>query len=226
VYFPQNSIRFVDDIAILFAWFESQGCEPGMIQTYLWALLRDGQDLPSPLRAFLIDRDIALADPFTDDVSAKIYSSALQFILAHEVGHLMLGHTGGMTGPASQAQEIAADAFAMDHFGRLGAMPLGMTYYFVAAWWHDPVGDAVAASTHPVSPDRIAALADHIARDPLAFASADANPTQAAAVALDMASELSNLARLAASDGMLTLLPYGLARDFPVSRLQVACPTQ
>lgn len=225
VYFPQDSIRFLDDIATLFAWVQSQGCEPGMIQTYLWALLRDGQDLPSPLRAFRIDRDIALADPFTDDVSSKIYSSGLQFILAHEVGHLMLDHRGGLSGAASQAQEIEADAFAMDHFARLGAMPLGVLFYYMAAWWQDPVGAAAEDSTHPVSPDRIAALADRFRAAPMDYAFSEPDPAQGVQLVLGVAGDLSTLAELAASDGMLSLMPYGLARDFPVSRFATACPT-
>ncbi|WP_165971671.1 hypothetical protein [Meridianimarinicoccus aquatilis] len=225
IYFPQDSIRFLDDIATLFAWFQSKECEPGMIQTYLWALLRDRQNLASPLRAFHIDRDIALADEFTNNVSAKIYSSALQFILAHEVGHILLQHRGGLQGAASQSQEIAADRFALDHFARLGAMPLGISFYYVAAWWQDPLGAAVADSSHPVSPDRIAAIADGFAANPMDFAHSEPDPAQGAIMVESVAKDLANIAQLAASDGMLSLLPMGLERDFPVSRFATACPT-
>jgi hypothetical protein len=225
IHFPQDSIRFLDDIATLFAWFESRGCAPGMIQTYLWALLRDGRPLPAPLRAFAIDREVALADPFTNDVSGKIYSSALQFILAHEVGHLMLDHRGGLSGAQSQAQEIAADAFAADHFARLGAMPLGVLFYYMAAWWQDPLAEAAPGSTHPVSPDRIATLATRFQADPMAFAHSEPDPARGAALVRDVAGDMATLARLAASDGMLSLLPLGLERDFPLSRLATACPT-
>lgn len=223
---PLESIRFFDDLATLTAWIESRDCPPEAMQAYLWALLRQGQPMPSPLRAFAIDRAVALADPFTNDVSDKIFSSGLLFILAHEVGHLMLGHQGGLAGQASQAQEIAADDFAMDHFARIGAMPLGVVYYFLAAWWQDPVdADHVAASTHPVSPGRIAAVAARMQADPMSFAFSEPDAEAGAARVLAIAGYLQTVADLASDTGMLTLLPEGLERDFPATRLAGACPT-
>lgn len=222
---PIESIRFFDDLATIYAWFESKGCEPGLIQTYLWALLRDGQPLPSPLRAFSIDRDTAFADLYTYDVSGKIVSSGVLFVLAHEVGHLMLGHQGGLHGARSQAQEIAADDFAMDHFARIGAMPLGVVYYFLAAWWQDPVEvTQVRAHSHPVSPGRIAAVAARMQADPMSFAFSQPDPKRAAQIVRQTAGYVETLAEIAADNDMLTLMPLGLERDFPVSRFATACP--
>jgi hypothetical protein len=226
IYMPLESIRFFDDLATLFAWVESQGCQPEGIQTYLWALLREGRDLPSPLRAFAIDRDTAFADAYTYDVSGKIVSSGLQFILAHEMGHLLLGHRGGLSGEASQAQEIAADGFALDHFARLGGSPMGVFWYYIAAWWRDPVGpEAEGASSHPVSPERIARLAERLAADPMTFAHGEADAAREAALVAQLAGMVGGLAELIDDDGMLTLMPLGLERDYPVSRLAGVCPT-
>ena len=71
----------------------------------------------------------------------------------------------------------------------------------------------------------MAALADRLAADPMAFAFSDPGPAQGAALARSVARDLATLAGLSASDGMLSLLPHGLARDFSVSRLHAACPT-
>ena len=227
IYMPLESIRFFDDVATLFAWVESKGCDPTSVQAYLWAKLRDGQPLPAPLKAFHIDRDIALADPFTDDVSLKIVSSGLQFILAHELGHLMLGHRGGMSGADSQAQEIAADSFALDHFARLGGLPMGVFWYYMAAWWQDPVGrDARDASTHPVSPERISLLAERITDNPMAFSHGELDPEREAGLAAGIGAMVANLAMLIDDDGMLSLMPIVLERDWPASRLATACPTE
>lgn len=222
---PLESLRFFDDLATLYAWFDSQSCDPMMIQSYLVALLREGRPLPPPLVAFDIDRETAWQDAFTDDVSAKIVSSGVQFILAHEVGHLLLGHRPGLDGADSQAQEIAADAFALDHFARIGGMPTGALYYFIAAWWRDPVGDAVADGTHPVSHARIDAVAARLAATPMSFAFADDDPQAGARAASHIAGQMSAIVDVMTDERMLTVLPEELSRDFPVSRLASACPT-
>lgn len=227
IYMPLESIRFFDDVATLFAWVESKGCDPASVQAYLWAKLRDGQPLPAPLKAFHIDRDTAFADPFTYDVSGKILSSGIQFILAHELGHLMLGHQGGMAGADSQAQEIAADSFALDHFSRLGGLPMGVFWYYMAAWWQDPVGsEARDASTHPVSPERISLLAERLTSDPMAFSHGELDPEREAGLAAQIGGMVANLAVLIDDDGMLSLMPIVLERDWPASRLATACPTE
>ncbi|QPH53758.1 hypothetical protein [Pontivivens ytuae] len=222
---PLTSIRFFDDVATLFAWFEARGCEPGFIQSYLWGLLREGRPYPAPLEAFAIDRETALADPFAGDVSGKILSSGIQFILAHELGHLLLDHEAGMEGAASQAQEREADAFALDHFARLGGAPMGVFWYYMAAWWQDPVTEGRAASTHPVSPERIDALAWRLGKSPMDFAHGEADPAREAAFVREIAGMLDELSGLIDDDGMLTLMPLTLDRDFPSSRFATACPS-
>lgn len=222
---PLESIRFFDDVATLIAWIQSRGCAMEPVMTYLHALLRQRQPLEPPLTAFAIDRETAFADAFTYDVSAKAYSSGLQFILAHEVGHLVLGHRPGLDPAASQRQELEADAFAMEHFARLGAMPAGILFYYLAAWWTDPIGGDEPFSTHPVSPDRIAAVASRMAAAPMDFAHSEPDPQEGAARVVSVASDMATLARLAADDDMIRLTPFAMHRDFPLSRLAQVCPS-
>ena len=63
VYMPLESIRFFDDISTLRARFLGRNCQQDFIQSYFNSFLRKKQSLPSPLRAFAIDRDMALGDP-------------------------------------------------------------------------------------------------------------------------------------------------------------------
>lgn len=224
VHVPIESVRFIDDLAILQAWFVRHGCAAHYIHTYLWALLREGRPLPSPLIAFGIDRDTALADSFVDDVSGKILKSSVLFILAHEVGHILLGHHGGLVGTMSQRQETEADAFALDHFASIGAPPAGMVLYFLAGRWRDPIGAAARRGTHPVSPQRIAEIAQRMAAEPEAFSFAEPDQQRGRAQVLAIARDLRGIAEISSDERMLTLLPIGLARDFPLSRLRSACP--
>lgn len=219
---PLSSIRFFDDVATLFAWIESKRCEQGFVHAYLRARLREGQPLQTPLRAFGIDRDTALADPYTSDLSDKIFSSGLQFIMAHEVGHILLNHRPGRSGAESQSQELEADAFAMEHFARLGGSPLGAFWYYVAAWWQDPVGDAVKARhSHPVSPARIRAMSARLLAGPLDFAHGENDPQREATLIRQLALMIDGFADIIDDDGMLTLMP--MERDFPLTRLSRVC---
>lgn len=226
IYMPLASIRFFDDLATLFAWVESKGCDPAAIQSYLYALLRDGQPLPSPLKAFSIDRAAAFADPFTYDVSSKIVSSGALFILAHETGHILLKHKAGLHRAASQAQEIDADAFALEHFERIGALPTGILHYFLASWWQDPdSSEAAATHSHPVSSERIAAIARRISKNPARYSFSQNDPEDAQMRAMAIATELATISDMIASERMLSLIPLHLDSNYPATRFARACPS-
>lgn len=224
IYVPLSSVRFLDDLVITFAWFERNGCDGGYIQAYLYGLLRAGRPLGPPLAAFGIDRDHALGDAFVDDVSGKALNTAMYFLLAHETGHLLLGHVGGLGGAASQAQESAADAFALDIFAHDGAPPAGMVFYFIAGRWRDPVGTEASLSTHPVAPARIAAIANRLAESPGDFSHAEADRALGAQQVRQIARDLGRVAAIASEEQMLTQLPAGLDQLFPASALATACP--
>lgn len=223
---PLTSIRFFDDMAVLYSWFESKGCRAENIQSYLLATLRQGRTMPTPLRAFDIDRQTAFADPFAGDVSGKIYSSGLQFILAHELGHLMLDHRTDVNAAGSQRQEVEADAFALEHFARLGGNPMGVFWYYMTAWWYDPQ-DAIrrAASTHPVSPERINALAARLLREPMDFAHGEENPQREAVFVRQIAGMAGTLAGFVEENGMLNFMIATLHEEFPVEGFAEACPS-
>jgi hypothetical protein len=222
---PGDTVMFLDDLVTVLAWFDAHGCRREWIQSYLWGLFRDGEPLPRPLAAFAIDRAATVADTEVDRSATQRYNGILLYLLAHEVGHLVLGHAAGLGGAASQAQEIAADGFALDWFAGVGMPPIDMADYFVAARWLDPTGPAAAKGTHPVTPGRLRAIADRLAKEPDSFTRVFADPARGRELVLQAASELAQVADLLSDEGMVTVAPMGLARDFPLSRLATACPS-
>jgi hypothetical protein len=225
IYLPLTSIRFYDDIATLHAWFESRQCPQEYIQTYLAALLRANADLPAPLVAFGLEREDLFADNFTYDLSGKIVSSGVQFLMAHELGHIVLGHRTGVTGAESQRQETEADAFALDHFARLGGSPLGIFWYFQAAWWYDPANEqGRRETTHPVSAERLRAMAERLLANPLDFAHGEADPQREALLISQIAAMTRDFADLIDDDVFLSWIAPAMFNDYPLSNLRDACP--
>ena len=220
---PLETLRFLDDFGILLAWDNVHGCESGYIDTYLYALLREGRALPPPLTAFGIDRDAALADPAVDRLSGDILKSQVFFLLSHELGHILLDHDPTLTGAASRRQELEADDFALDRFAAIGTAPLGMASWFYAARYVDPTGVAVAAATHPVFSERLRAFADRLARDADAFSFAEPDFPAARKRIGYVVGELHRMAGLGDDEGMLLLLPQGLLSAFPLSGMATAC---
>jgi len=130
------SIRFFDDVAVAYSWLESNGHSSETILDYLGVLKYrpptefSGGRYPRMFASLGIPADAAL-DPVGGDVANKILKSAILFVVAHELGHLYYGHNGA---PAdvqqAQENEVAADAFAIALFRRLGIAPLGIVYLF------------------------------------------------------------------------------------------------
>jgi predicted Zn-dependent protease len=72
-------------------------------------------------------------DPEVDDLSIRFRNTAWAFVLAHELGHLLLGHMEREASPSEiQRQEEAADAFAVDLLARSDTIPMGMILRFQA----------------------------------------------------------------------------------------------
>jgi hypothetical protein len=223
VHIPLETLRFLDDLALLMAWDNVHGCQSEYIDTYLYALLREGRALSPPLTAFAIERDAAIADAKVDFLAQGILKTAVFFLLSHEVGHILLDHDPRLTAAGSQGQEMAADAFALDRFATLGTAPLGMAFYFYAARYLDPTGAATAYGSHPVFSERMAAIADRLQAEPEAFSFAEPDPEAGRARVVYVAGEIGKLAELGADEAMLDVLPQALLRDWPLSRLHEAC---
>lgn len=222
---PLETVLFVDQLSVVLAWFYAHHCPRQYIDTYLWALLGEHQSLKAPLAAFNIDEAEAVSDFSMNQQLTQIYNGILHFLLAHEVGHVMLGHSEDLTGRASQAREVAADQFALDRFAAIGLPPIDIVEYFLAARWLDPVGDAAAQGTHPISPRRLQAIADRLFADPDAFTRAYPDPIRGRAMNVQAALDIAMIANSMFDDGTITVTPQeALLAGFPLSRLATACP--
>jgi hypothetical protein len=201
---PAESLRFFSDLCTATAWLAARGYSLSTVADYLNMLkygdpgLQGAETMPLPLAALGIPEQ-ELDDPAVESRRSACFSTGVVFILAHELGHLILGHQGydGIGPSTAQANEAAADAFAVELMSRGGDLPLGALYYFTymsylerhrgdfpdAAAWEAHV----RTSTHPISPERVVALADSLRRHARRF-------TAGAAAAHALAGEIRTVA--------------------------------
>ena len=189
------SVRFLDDIAIAFAWLETNGYSVESISYYASVLkYRPLGQLPSgthpaPLDALGIPSD-ALSDGTVDEDSQKLLKSAVVFLLAHELGHVVHGHRLDVPAADRQRQEMEADRFAVTTFRRIGTAPIGAVPLFFLSTYlgkHRADFDSDAAwtahlrtsATHPLSSARLRALASEFRHRPQEFVHAEPRPEAA-----------------------------------------------
>ena len=177
VYLPLRTAVWLEEYFALTAYLEKRKCPDRLTiaLTYAAMLTRNGEHgvarPPGPLKAFGLD-DRVYDDAFVKDLSNKLFAGTFFFLLAHELGHIARGHTGGATGIHSQIQEREADAYALDAMATVGAEPLGLAYFFTAAAMMEG-----GQTTHPLSGSRVEAAARALEARPRAFVDrAEPNP--------------------------------------------------
>lgn len=183
VFLPIASVKFIDDLAVAYAYYEKMRCDLGTVSDYAAALRFQPQNAGgSPLDALGVPRE-ALKDRYVDDVAQKILKSIVYFVAAHEYGHVMYRHGGygAMTAELAQLQEVQADTFALRIMARIGVAPLALTFFFlIASRLEATPGDFPSLvdyerylrqqATHPVSSLRIFRVAEGIEGHTNAFA--------------------------------------------------------
>ena len=121
---------------------------------------------PKPLDALCIPRNAWDIKEIADRAT-QIFDTEVVFALLHEYGHVFHGHVGGaqVRPEDSRANEQAADRFALDLLGRVGHVPLGVSLLFMTMSHLS----AEVARTHPVSPDRLMAVARQLSTSAQSF---------------------------------------------------------
>jgi hypothetical protein len=173
------SLKFFDDFCVAIAWLQANGYSIETASDYVSMLKYRtpgaiGGRYPLPLDALRIPGN-ALDDQRVNNIATRIFDEAIFFVLAHELGHALHRHPGygpGVTRAEARANEADADAFALDMMQRAEAEPTSMAFWFLmAGHMADGRGDFpsdaeyekfLAESTHPLTGDRIAALADRL----------------------------------------------------------------
>lgn len=177
VYVPTLSVKFLDDLAIALAWLDRHDCDISAVFDYVGMIRYKSfeQSIPAPLAALPVPAN-ALTNNFVNDVSGKMLKSAIYFLMAHELAHVLYRHSATVLFTESQAQELEADAYALEVMRRLSVSsaepvpPLGMVLFFRAASRFEPApGDFESNDlfeayvsrgvTHPLTSARLMAMA-------------------------------------------------------------------
>ena len=233
VFIPIFSVKFLDDLAISVAWLDRQGCDTQVAFDYV-SMLRyqspntlPGGRFPPPRQALGVPQDVLL-DPVVDDVSQKALKSAVYFLMAHELAHVLYKHRGydSLTVAEAQRQENEADAFALRVMQRIAVPPLGMVIFFSAVSRIDPVpADFTSVAeyqthlrqlqTHPLSPERLLAISTYIKQNAAAFTRIQPNPSAFLPRVKQAAADIKQLAGLLADPQVRALQRnQGLHRSF------------
>jgi len=168
---PVESLHWLDEIYVAYAWLVMNNFQLEPIEEYV-AMLKGkkpdafpGGAYPPPLRALGIPAQ-ALDDSRVDGLSLRLFNSARAFILAHELGHVFLGHR-----ESSIPNEEAADRFAFDLMRRTQTVPMGVALYFqsTALWFQG------GPPSHPLNARRLRTMSATLAATAREFGRGDAD---------------------------------------------------
>ncbi len=141
---PAATLRFVEDLSTAYAFRALHRLSLEPVDEYL-AMLKHrperfpGARPPPPLPALGVPPRIWETDKAVDDLSLRFRNTAWAFLLAHELGHLRLGHAERPASAAdSQSREEAADAFAVDLLSRSDTIPMGAILWLQASAGYQP----------------------------------------------------------------------------------------
>lgn len=199
VHLPIHSLLLLEDAGTAYAWLYSKGFNAVTINEYAAMLKHRGSGLPPPLKALGIPDD-ALSDKQVDELSLRFRNSAWAYVLAHEMGHVLYRHPGNraVAADVSRAHERQADEFALQVLRRDRQIPMGAILFFQMTAFIASPGrfdfstveewqKALRAATHPVTSDRVSALAEGLRGEADRYG---ANR----AIAVDVADKLKKLA--------------------------------
>ena len=232
---PVLSMLFLEDLCTAYAWLYFNGYRLETIEEYVSMLKYRGADAfggryPPPLAALRIPGN-ALADRRVDDLARRLRNEALGFILAHELAHLYYRHPGnGREVPraTSVRNEQQADNFAMEILRRSAGIPLGALLFFQATAYFSPNrGDARSDSEwqtfltrendHPLTPDRLEAMAGFLDRNATDFARLDAGKPGAVETVRFVAGGFTKLAAFLKNPDLQKVMAAKAARSDPSS---------
>lgn len=200
IYLPALSLRFFSDLCVANAWLNAHEYDGTTVRDYVGVLLREatlspGAPLPPVFRTLGVP-DNAREESAVANRADRDFGNTIVFLLAHELGHALKKHDTHSQDPVKKRkQEIEADAFAIEIMRRIAQVPLGVEFWFdverighvqgmrrliatrrfpTEAEWQK----YLAAFDHPVTNERLDALAGAIEKAPDAFARNQANQAE------------------------------------------------
>ena len=170
IYFPIQTMAFLDDLSALGAWLAKHDCsfEPAALYAGMLAVKNPPlgyPHYPNPRAAFGLGDDV-WDDPFVKKSSNQILKTLVFFTLAHELGHIHHEHKpyDKILSAQAQVQEMEADRFAIDAMRHIGVPPLGMFHFFTAFSRMEGI-----PTNHPLSGARLSQIAEALERSPEDF---------------------------------------------------------
>ena len=200
IYLPALSLRFFCDLCTANAWLNAHGYDGTAVRDYVGVLLREATLSPSaPLPP--VFRTLGVPDNAREETAVanrvdRNFGNTIVFLLAHELGHALKKHDTHLRDPVQKRkQEIEADAFAIEIMRRIGQVPLGIEFWFdverighvqgmrrLVATQRFPTEAEwqkyLATFDHPVTNERLEALAGVIEKDSDSFARNQANQAE------------------------------------------------
>jgi len=191
IYLPALSLRFFSDLCTANAWLNAHEYDGTTVRDYVGVLLREatlspGAPLPAVFRTLGVP-DNAREESAVANRVDRNFGNTIVFLLAHELGHALKRHDTHSRDPVQKRrQEIEADAFAIEVMRRIGQVPLGVEFWFdverighvqgirrvtsarfpTEAEWQKYLGGL----DHPVTSERLDALANAVEKAPDSFA--------------------------------------------------------
>ena len=193
IYLPALSLRFFSDLCVANAWLNSHGYDGTSVRNYVGLLFN--QAVASPRAPFPpVFRTLGVPDNARDESavsnrSDRNFGNTIVFLLAHELGHALKKHRTDLRNMSEKRkQEVEADAFAIEMMRRIGQVPVGVEFWFdvehsghvaprkfnTEAEWQKYFTDL----DHPVTTERLEALAAAIEKAPDSFARNQTDQTQ------------------------------------------------
>ncbi len=189
---PVLSLKFLNDMLLASAWLYFHGFDPRTVDDYVSMLkYNDAADFhggryPQPSDALGIPREVWTGALSEGELKNAFYDTLVVttgFIMAHEIGHVVLGHTArtdNVTLKERIRQEEDADAFAMRALSRIQPDVEGMAMFFtLMSAWTPMVTDFPSRTAyeqylttdadHPLTGERIRAMGRELYNNPKLF---------------------------------------------------------
>jgi hypothetical protein len=193
IHLPALSLRFFSDLCVANAWLNSHGYDGTAVRNYVGLLFYQALTsprAPSPQLFRTLDvPDNARDESAVSNRADRNFGNTVVFLLAHELGHVLKRHRTDLRNlNDKRQQEIEADAFAIEMMRRIGQIPVGVELWFdleqsghvaprkfaTAADWQK----YLTSLDHPVTTERLEALAAAIEKAPDSFARKQTNQAQ------------------------------------------------
>lgn len=179
VVMPILSLKQLEDLMTTYAWLQETGHNHATIDLYYSMLKRrpkqdfPNQRYPDILTALGVPKTAIVDNKQVDATSLSLRNEVIAFVLLHELGHIFYRHKAysEVTAAVARADELQADRFALDLLVRSDTPPMGAVVFFQAQAYAMPHRGEYATeegwrrflrkfSTHPLSTERIALLAN------------------------------------------------------------------